>query len=368
MLILLRLAVAVAAFLVRLQWRSRRRMPTEQVAGIPLWTHESRDKKKRLTRSTAGTPVTTSIHFSLHPEDWADRLFKSFGLAFELQSANPVFNQRVFIASDHPLFADRILANDRFQELVFGLFQQGITQIACDGRELTARIDGGRELDFRHKTEFAELAILLLPKLESVQGWGGQGQDPFLKKAMLAEAITWAIATYGAFGLFELMRDFGCVYPRWMPFFRVAGVVGIAFVACYFWWLKSWLGRSTRLRGVLKATCWLALLTFPLAAIPFVSDFNIELDRSPAIRIETAVLGKRIHVSRGRRGRERRSYYLTLNRIEPERAAQLLGPELQVTYEDFERATEGGRATIHLRSGKLYIPWISQLDFMSEVE
>ncbi|NJL27710.1 MAG: hypothetical protein HC897_07360 [Thermoanaerobaculia bacterium] len=145
MWILIRLLITVATFALHFVLRWVRDKPEGELAGRPFYKTIRRNKQKRITGFSIGIALSAPIVFRLQAEAASDRLFKKLGFAEEFQTGDSDFDQRVYIASDHPALHRLLIENERLRVLVRRALDMGFRCVSGDGTVLWLDRSADRE-------------------------------------------------------------------------------------------------------------------------------------------------------------------------------------------------------------------------------
>ncbi len=356
MWVILRLLVATVVGVARFFWRWGAKGELRHHGDLE-WQYVESKHKNRVVATAFGVTFRHPVRFRLSSEGRLDRLFKAVGFTHEVQTGDPAFDGRLYIACDHPALAPVLQEDAGARAAILELFTATTKAIRTDGEMLWVTRTGNHPPTDKELAQLARLreALQAVPA-ESLHVL----RDGFFWRALLVESIAWSVALYGTPGLIEIATRRHPQYFEWEPVIStgLGAAVGV-FVLLFglSWWL---LRGSSRAHRVLTESLILLLLGVPLSSIQAVSDVNIALDRSPAEMVEAGVESKHTRITRGRRGRRQTHYHLVLQ--PPAHAPTRVPRDIEVASAIYHRATPGGRLEIEFRSGALGIPWVGRVE------
>jgi hypothetical protein len=187
MWLVIRVVLAVIGFAIR----QLGRMPLPGRSGmfqrIPYF------KKLHNNGFTIGMRRRSSTWVRMRPESYFDQLCKRLGIANELQTGDPRFDDRVYVICDHPHIHTILRESRRLRSAVLPAFDAGFRWIRFDGAAVRMRRDGTREPS---KRDLALLQAVWATSGAFKQKSPSRLADPFLWKALVIEGVIWSLAGY----------------------------------------------------------------------------------------------------------------------------------------------------------------------------
>ena len=353
MWIFLRLVMAATAFAMRHLPRPWQSQPEGHVDDRPYYVSHARDRFAQLRAFSVGTRAETSA-FRLHPESWLDRFLKGWGLAAEFQTGDPSFDERVYLACDHPGFLLGLRDAPAVRGRIVELLEQGYRHVHSDGSTLWATKKSRQSPATADILAIVRLGAALEEMSPDLQR---RLVDPYARRIVLIEATVWSLVAYAAVAFVESYvvasshhLDGGGLVPLGVA---TGAVLGLGFLALTFLLLR---GSALGHRVVIESGMLLAL-SVPVAGLQLVSDANRGLDGAEPIRVVAPITAAEMVEHRGRRGRHWYSYHVGVDVDRAEPALPALPRSIQVDAELFEDARRGGRFEMLIGPGWLGHPW-----------
>jgi hypothetical protein len=353
MWIVVRLFLAITAYLMRTRLSARRIEPTDQLEGVPYFVDLTVQKEK-VRRFRIGTPLAAPW-FKLTRESDVDRFFKAIGMAQEAESGDPDFDRLIYVAGDHPAVHDLLRRSGPARAVIQEAFAAGFTRISSNGACLTLEHPEGRG----PTTDEKKLLVRLRAAMGGLEGSSTHPfADGFVWKAVAVEAAVWSILGYAVGSVIDLfinredyhlhtgpllLRGFGAAL---LLFVSLVGTIGL------------FLRGSSRGHRILVECAIVLTLGLPVAGVQLVSDLNRGLDGPSEV-----VFTREIRDVEKRRHRRSTSYYLHL-------APQLAGDptglptRIEVERSVYERARAGAVAALHVAPGWLGLPWYRRIEIL----
>lgn len=363
MWLIIKLIIACIAGLIRLSARSfsrfRNRTPDYIHEGTSVFITTSKNKGQ-IVSTTFSTALATRALFRLTVESSYDRWFKKLGLSTEIQSGDLKFDERVYIACDHPIFADEIQSDAETRRLILLLFEAGASSISYNGEFLQVRFPGDHSSKFDNAHHLAELQKTIASMdMHRPAFWG----DPYVFRALVAEVIIWVFAGYAFSGFMELMMNDEDYHLYPIPLYIKGFICGVAIAVLLVVTLLQLFKGSSRGHRILIEAGIVLGFSLPLGGICLISDLNRELDRSEPIWLEAPVTQLEERVHRRRRGGKRYTYYMHLSKsrdLDPEFE---LPPTIQIDRDTYQAARVDDIARIQVGRGWLNHPWYRAIHF-----
>lgn len=91
---------------------------------------------------TVEIPFDTTEEFEVVREGWFDRLCKKLGLASEVQTGSPAFDDALYLRTDYPEFVQVLFEDARKRDAALAIIQAGFSAVKLDNRKLIAKWNG----------------------------------------------------------------------------------------------------------------------------------------------------------------------------------------------------------------------------------
>ncbi|HYE30737.1 MAG TPA: hypothetical protein VEH27_04870 [Methylomirabilota bacterium] len=364
MWIVLRLVIAVGAFLFRLFYKPRRVAGRYEIENVPIEV-KVQSRKNKLPNITLRTPLKSPVLFKITPEGGTDGVMKALGLATEFQTGDAKFDESAYIASDHPFLKHVLTNNPEIREQIHRALGYGFTSIVANGVALEMRLpDTSEERAMEHGRTIAKLTKALGAALENAPS---RLADPFLWRALVVEGIVWSIFGYALAAVPDLFFNRAPVHlasgPLTMTGLKLAGL-GLMFLLAM---IVLTMRGSSRGHRIIVESFLVLLIALPAAGVQAASDINRGLDRAPSEQYQFVIEETEERRHRRRRGRTRYTYHFALgsNPLKPEQPRtnqELIPHRLQVPYSLYARAGKGDILVMNIKPGRLNMPWYESLD------
>lgn len=363
MWIVIRLVLAAIGFCVR-QWRRRRRRkPHSERNGVPYYLVHHRLRKKTLAVSV-GMPLRSPSWITMHGQSRLDRFFKRIGVANEIETGDPAFDDRVYVTSDHPAVATLLAGSPELRAAIQSALELSPSRVHYDGtavwlERLPRATRHNKMLDAIAAVHAASAPLAAEPKR-----WFA---DRFVWKALLIEGVAWASLGYaiGAALEYTVHREDFYIRPGQVVTTGLA-TAGALFVALLVV-IALWMRGSSRGHRIIVESAIVLILGLPITSIQVVGDTNRALDDMPPVLVTRTIERCEVREHRDRRGRRSYSYHLWLGPAGERTAGPSLPSEIDVTRALCDHAKPGGTVEIELGLGRWDIPWYRRIRVGGEV-
>lgn len=356
MWIVLRLILAVVAFVVRARRHPLRKSgaPTQkgERAELLVKTHGG----KKINALTLGMRCPSLAWVQLSREGWTDRLVKALGLASELQTGDASFDDKIYVACDHPRAKELIAGSKELRAAILRAFKLGCRRVRYDGRAVWLEHITGRKVSEQHEEILRRLVAASGALAGEPMRWY---QDRFLWRALAVESVLWSIAGYAVGALLGLAAT-----AEWHweigPLLPIGLSVAAALLVAMILLIGALMRGSSRGHRVLLESKLLLLLALPIASVQLAADSNRLLDTSLPVLAVAAVRDCEVHRYKGRD-----TYYLQLDPSVPAKlsvAAELeLPDEIKAKEGVCLEAERLGTIELVLGMGRWGVPWLREL-------
>jgi hypothetical protein len=363
MWIVIRLVLAAIGFCVR-QWWRRPRAVGGKYEDIPYYVKTYKDKDKDKEAISLGMPLQSPTWISMHGETRLDRFFKRIGVANEIETGDPAFDDHVYVTCDHPAVATVLSGSPALRAAILAVFDLRVERVRYDGRTVwIERFPGVLVTPQRlHALETLRAASGALA--EEPKRWFA---DRFLWKALLIEGMVWASFGYAVGALVEYYahREDFHVRPSQVMTTGLAAAV-VMFVALLVV-IAMWMRGSSRGHRVIVESAIVLVLGLPVAGIQVVGDSNRALDDAPPMLVTHTIDHCEVREHRGRRNRRWYSYHVWIASVVEHTAGPSLPAEIEVTRSICNRAKAGDAIEFEIGPGRWNIPWYRRIRVDGEV-
>lgn len=355
MWIVLRLILAAIGFGIR-QWRRRKKPTAAGMFDDTPWFEEVYYNKSRTTGFSIAMPRASPTWARLHAESRADRLFKRIGIANEVQTGDPEFDELVYVTCDHPHVTGLLRETAELRRAIVAAFRAGFKEVRFDGRYVWLRRDADTSST---ETDRQVLQRIQVASARLDDEPASRLADPFLWKALVVEGLIWAIAGYAIGAAIEQMAydedyhvDKSALIGRGLG----AGAAGFVLLLGI---ITLWMRGSSRGHRIIIESALVLVIALPITGIQTVGDTNRALDDAPATTVARQVAGCEV---RRHTSKNRTSYTYHLGLVpEPERTGPLLPPTIEVTKPICDGATPGAPIELEIKPGRWGVPWYREI-------
>ncbi len=359
MWLLFRLVALAFAFVLR--WIFRRRFePLDRTLNGITHGLQIHEQKGRVVEVCLGVPLDTELRTRFSKESQLDRFFKWAGLATEFQTGDSAFDAEIYVACDRENVHRRLALDPAIRAAVQSLVHRGYHRIEADGRALWAITKRHQGLDPEGLSMLDRLRASLAalsPELANAP------RDPFVLRAFVAEAASWAVASAAVVGLIrralESVPSGQAVFGTqlFLASLRLSGVAALVMLVVLFLAFRG----SARGHRILAETGLLTSLSLPAAGYQLYEELNRDWDDAPPIVWQTPLSNKHIESHGKRRGVKRYSFHIEID--PPDEPGFAQGETLSTKVsEAFYKATPTGTALrVEIGRGRFGHPWFRSI-------
>lgn len=370
MFILIRIFIAITAFLLRLLDLFDRKGSFDrhfegQPYGVKLNYTKRRGREARIHSIEVDIPSSTDFIFKLTPEKKVDALAKLFGIAQEVQTGDSQFDEAVYVASDQPGLHRILQTRPNFRAAVRELFAAGYLSIVSRGHVLRLK----NKLIAEPAPNHLSAAFLIAEELQAANyQMRLQERDPFIFRVLIVEGIVWSIAAYALSSLIDFVVWVRYIDPGQLV---VPGILATVAAFCILMLLSILILKgSSRAHRVIVEAAIVLIFSLPVLGFLAVSDMNIGFDSSAPVPVDVEIQDKEVVERRTRkrfsgRSKIRRSYHLIFRPVGSISSINV-PTKIQVTREEYNRAAIGGAVHLVLRHGWLGFPWIQETQVVGD--
>ncbi len=323
-----------------------------EIAGQPYRYQYVPGSRNSPPRFTVGVECVSPGAFKVKKEKGFDRLFKRLGIAEEIQTGDPIFDQDLYLDTESVAFTRSYFQDHHKREAMVGLFQQGFSRVVHDGKSIQATIQPFRPGDSREPDliQHAVAALKTLasdlpeqyyePRIAGAAAWKVKRVLIFAVLVASAAAAVASLATNFRFYAALDKLDAFLVSLRYsVPALVMFGILAVS-------WLK---GRSSSHLEVTAALAG-ALLAFPAGGFGLLLFLNGYLDTSPTVQHRAEAVEK--HYTRSK---DSTTYHVVLRSWREGRSRE----EIIVSRSVYAATRPGAsEITVGTRAGRLGFQWV----------
>jgi hypothetical protein len=289
--------------------------------------------------------------FKITKETAFDRFFKRLGLAVEVTTHDPSFDDNYYIAADNSMFAREYFGKSEHRRIIDKLFQAGFNQLQLKGRKLTALW-----MPYRLKTpptreEVDEIAASLGTLREKIPTMPPE-QPPGIPVWKFKRAVAFTVSILAVVtGLISMMTGLLEYTPldggtMFLDSLKYSLPLLVLFIYATIRMIR---GRSASHREFV-AIAVIALIGFPLAGFGYEATFNGVLDQSEPRHHEVLIIKKFIS-----RSKNSKSYYLVVESWRKGTQTE----KLKSNFRTYQKVTVNeSRAIVVTKPGKFNFEWL----------
>ena len=281
------------------------------------------------------------------------------GFGEELSSGHESFDERIFIAGDHPQIAETLGQSAELRELITVLVPEVLSSISITGKTLRFQL----RPDVDHRAVLPKLARMQELLSGVSHGVRSRFADPFYVKALVVESLVWGIVGYTVVAIVD-MRAVRGDYHLFRGDLIWNGVIfGVFLLSVALVFLLAVLGRSSRTPRIMLESGVLLLLAMPFAGIQLLSDGNRGLDQRPGVVIQRPVLRTERQAHRDRRYYTYHAHFAPQAVEPPYGGGSLVLPtEMALTAAVYGKVERTRVLVIEVAPGFLGMPWYRRVE------
>jgi hypothetical protein len=345
---LIKFFIVIGVFVYNLLGRPRFVQNNHVIDGVSLSSRYKKPRKRSDTdagKTIISIPFRSRCVFRLYREGSTDRFFKRWGLSREFQTADPSFDELIYVVSDHLGLANLLRYQQPLRETLTQYFSRNCISIVSDGSTLTLSFEG----DVAEEKVYLQWCVAIRKAFEPLVRV--KGADPFAFKVVFLESLLFALGVWGGLELVSGVELFDHVSSH-SPILRsllFGGAVGaIIFVGIFLIF-----SRSSRGSRILLELGLIMCVVFPALGLIATNQINVKRDSGRVYQIKAVV--NRAYTTTSKR---RMSYWI---RIEPVSSMGLsqLSRDIRLEIPDvlYSQLHVGDVVELSVRQGGLNYPW-----------
>jgi hypothetical protein len=351
-------------------WGLKVRLATNW-SGVPeriggnIFSVRERHNKYRPVSVRFGTAAPAGLHFRVRSEGAHDRFFKWLGVCTEIQTRDPIFDQRLYVESDARAVAILLKRNAQLRSALIEIFacaeKRRLRQMClrCSSQRVWLEFSPDDVHDLSNvKMDLAPLLSTISAGLKCIDIPTEYTRDRFVWRAAAALAFSTGTLVLGVFGI--LRTGYGStdiVEPKLL--IMACLIPALLMTAAGTKILVAWLAASSRAHTVILECILVGGLGLLLATYALAREVNVEFDFHPATRVVSKVDPIRV-TSSGRYGRTANSsYYIYCRDWRPGHEGRL---RLKISYSDYYLLSLKRTAAIYVRPGLFGFEWVEKIE------
>jgi len=363
MWIAFRLILAIVGFVIRQLSRGKQRATDGTFEGIGYFQKVA-ESKQRTRGFTIGMERRSPTWLRMHAESSVDRFFKWLGVANEVQTGDPRFDDLVYVTCDHPYVQALLAEAPELRDAIRQAFDEGYQRVVFNGSTVSIQ----RKADYRpQQRDFQLLKRIHAASARLEDEMPSRFGDPFLWKALLVEGVIWGIAGYAigaAVEMFIVKEDHHLAHMDVVKLgMKVAAAMFVVLIALIVLGLRG----SSRGHRVIVESALVLLIALPTSGIQIVGDTNRALDKAPSIAVSRTLQQCEVREHRGRRNRRWYSYHLWLGPAPAEAGLPATKPlpalprSIEISRELCDASPGDGTVELTISPGRWGIPWYRRI-------
>ncbi len=298
-------------------------------------------------------PSQTNLYFKLTPERSIDKFFKFIGFSKELQTGNHDFDDKIYVACDHPYIDHIFKTTPSLQKIILDLFDDKTVSITNSDARLI--INSKSKLDIN----------VVLPKLNSIKEIlelnasqvHNKFKDIYFYRALILESLIWSIAFYSFGSLVSSYYNHQATYLQTTSIINLGVESYIVFIIFFLILVKFFLIGSSRGHRILVESILVFILCLPIACLQAVSDINIYLDRNPTLVVKDITILRRWEDEYGGLGHDDHTYHIEIQSKETP-----LPQRIDINSKVYASIGDSKQISIEIGKGYFNIPWYKKIN------
>lgn len=365
MWILLKLILSVVVGLSRLIHRltPQHTEPGSNLQGMPYFVElefNNSNDEEQITGFKLGVPLPTESLFKFELEGMFDGFCKSWGLCTEYQTGDQNFDQKIFIACDHPVLQQRLAQHAQSREVILQLLgRRHFRKIWSDGEVLWT----SKSSDKAPTEEEIALQVKLAAGLMPVCLDALKQKPPYFKRFLLIETLVWSLFGYAASLLLEHRFNHQDYHLNYLDLLWYGSLLGLLLWLSLMLLIRKIMGKSSTGHTIVAESFFLLMLSMPLCGIQLLSDLNRYADQDAAQQRISIITVAIHHKSRGKGAgiiSPRDTYFLELINPPGPYAADMPA-RIEVTEELYRSSGQGRQLLLRIKPGFLGLPWYEKM-------
>jgi hypothetical protein len=350
-------------------WGLKLRLATNW-SGVPeriggnIFSVRKRRNKYRPVSVRFGTAAPAGLHFRVRSEGAHDRFFKWFGVCIEIQTRDPIFDQRLYVESDARAVAILLKRNAQLRSALIKIFacaeEHRLRRVClrCSNQRVWLEFSPDDEGDLSSvKMDLAPLLSTISAGLKCIDIPTEYRRDRFIWRAAAALAFSTGTLVLGVFGIMRTgLGSTDIVEPKLLIMACLIPALLLTAVGTKV--LVAWLAASSRAHTVILECTLVGGLGLQLATYALAREANVAFDFHPATRVVTNVTPiSEFSGGRFRGGSSR--YYIYCRDWRSGHEGRL---RLKISASDFYELSLTPRAAIYVRPGLFGFEWVEKIE------
>lgn len=356
--LVLSLVVAVSRMIYRLSPKQRPEAGNYQ--GMPYYVDTSHDDEGDIVEFKLGMPLPTESLFKFGPEEKFSKLCKSLGISTEYQSGDTNFDEKIYLACDHPVLLQQLGNTTQCRDLILELVvNRKFRSVWSDGEVLWTEKVSNKQPTETEIQLLSQLVASLMPVCQAAL----QQKTPFFWRFLWVEAFVWALFGYAASVFLENRFNHHDYHLDSVAIFQYGLVAAALLMAVLMMTIILLLRKSSRGHTIVTESFVLLLLTLPLCGMQLVSDINRNFDDAAAQQQVGIIsdVSKRTSSGRGSGLWTPRTTYQLELQDELWAFGSQVPQQIDISEDIYQNANTGRQLLLSIKPGFLGLPWYEKM-------
>jgi hypothetical protein len=328
--------------------------------GMPYYVETNHDEEGDMVAFKLGMPLPTESLFKFELEGKSSKFFKSLGISTEYQSGDTNFDEKIYLACDHPVLLQQLGNSTQSRDLILELLiNRKFRSIWSDGEVLWTTRSSRKEPTETEIQLLSQLVASLMPVCQTAL----QQKTPFFWRFLWVEAFVWALFGYAASVLLENRFNYHDYHLDSGALFQYGLIAAALLMAVLMMTIILLLRKSSRGHTIVAESFALLLLTLPLCGMQLVSDINRNFDKA-APQQQVGIISdvsKRTSSGRGSGIWTPRTTY----QLELQDELWVFGTpvpqRIEISEKLYQHANTGEQLLLSIKPGFLGLPWYEKM-------
>ncbi len=270
---------------------------------LELW-----QKGKKTESFSYHLKLESPLTLGLRKEGMLESLFKTLGLASELNIGLDAFDRQIFVISDESEVRE-LLCSSQFKLAYFilDLFKK-YPNLKIEIKNQKIKLENAKQLN---PVDYG--VLYEIQKYITQYGYTNYAhQSLHYGKVFFIEFIIWTICAQAIIGIIEYIFYGHTIYLSVKPLIPLTFSFYVGLTIASFLLIKLLLNQSSLIILLLSELMIAIFFFYPIAALSIVSDININMDQSQATDKHFVLMNRREVVSRRSKGGSTTRYYFII--------------------------------------------------------